>query len=365
MRNPTDVSGRTRNGDLGLPNSSRFANEKKTDGEPLVVDNGADFAIGQEVTFRLSGEGAPEGGRIAEVSPASEDYPNGGLFQIALDDGDTVEAWRDEITANDAATVDNSLRFADGQAILLREGGVGEPELGRIVEAVPADDYHPNGGFFRIKLDDGGSVAAWWDEITVNDSATVDESTRFAEGQTITYRLGGAGDAQRGTIGDVYPADEEYPNGGLFQVTFPSGQSVEAFWTEITDSDPGPKILRYTTGGGLLQKPVEFHIERGSELITARSVGLHAFEVTGEHGTAAFLSTGIFTDEIYDAAATAYDEFVVETLDAQISELTLAADAYRKRLGVTARLRPGVFCKKIVGGTWPSLCHLLPRSCRA
>lgn len=70
-----------------------------------------------------------------------------------------------DLAASDPA--DNSTRFSPEQRVVFRFSGDGEPEHGTISEAVEADpERTPNGGEFFVDLDGGGSIIAYWTELT-------------------------------------------------------------------------------------------------------------------------------------------------------------------------------------------------------
>jgi len=71
------------------------------------------------------------------------------------------------VALDPTSTFDNSTRFAVEQRVVFRVDGDGEPEPGTISEAVDADPTRtPNGGEFFVDLDGGGSVIAYWTELT-------------------------------------------------------------------------------------------------------------------------------------------------------------------------------------------------------
>ena len=269
--NAPDVSGRTRNKDKGLPNSSRFATEEKRDGDPLAVDHSTPPEIEQ--------------------------------------------------------TADNSTLFAAGQPVVFRESGGGPAEPGTVAEVYEASDEYPNGGLFRVALADGGTVEAWCKELTSDDSA------RFVPGQSVSVRLPGVGEMTGGIIAYAFDPDKEFPNGGMFEVAFPHGLEVEAMWTDITAVEPEPDEHRYATGGGVFMEPTVYHLERDGELITTVKSGDSEYRVTGELGSTDFRVESPFTDDIYASAARAYDELAVQTLEAEVAATTARLDVFRKRLG--------------------------------
>lgn len=62
-----------------------------------------------------------------------------------------------------------------GTTVIFRESGDGPAEPGVVIEKASADDDHPNAGEYRIALDGGGEVLAYWTELhPVEDQATVD-----------------------------------------------------------------------------------------------------------------------------------------------------------------------------------------------
>lgn len=57
------------------------------------------YTPGQRVTFRENENGAPESGVVIEQLPPTESHPNGGEYDLLLDDGSGVIAWVAELEA--------------------------------------------------------------------------------------------------------------------------------------------------------------------------------------------------------------------------------------------------------------------------
>jgi len=57
------------------------------------------YAPGQRVIFRESEDGEPEPGIVVEELPPTESHPNGGEYDLLLDDESGVIAWVAELEA--------------------------------------------------------------------------------------------------------------------------------------------------------------------------------------------------------------------------------------------------------------------------
>jgi hypothetical protein len=61
---------------------------------------------------------------------------------------------------------------------------------------------------------------------------------QFNEGDRVVFHESETGEAEHGSIEEVIPADEQYPNGGLYIVRLDADlSSVEAFHVELTFED--------------------------------------------------------------------------------------------------------------------------------